>query len=77
MPGGLVVFRDGKLKEVTNFQPPTLHAEELRFVKLHLNDWGTSVAPAVPPTSEGWGARRAPQQQQHQDQSAFFPEASC
>ena len=66
VPGGVVIFQDGKLKEITNFQPSALAAEELRFIELHLKDWDTPVAPAAPPTSEGWDARRAPQPQEEQ-----------
>ena len=70
VPGGLVVFQDGKLQELTIFQPSALTTEELRFAKLHLKNWDTPVAPAAPPTTEDWDARRAPQPQED-DQAVF------
>ena len=71
VPGGLIIYKDGKLQEVTNFQPSALDAEQSRCVKLHLKEWDTPVAPAEPPTTEGWDARRAPQPQP-EEQSVFF-----
>ena len=54
--GGMVVFQDGRLKEVVNLQISELNAEEITFVKARMDDWGIPVAPSKPPTSTDWHA---------------------
>ena len=57
VPGGYVLYQDGKVRESVNLQPSNLEAEELTFVKAHLKDWDTPIAPSDPPQSEGWDPR--------------------
>jgi len=52
----MVVFQDGRLKEVVNLQVSNLDAEELTFVKARMDDWDTPIAPSKPPTSDDWDA---------------------
>ena len=58
VPGGMVVYQDGRLKEVVSLQVSELNAEELVFVKGRMDDWGTPIAPCVPPASDDWDATR-------------------
>ena len=57
VPGGLVVFQDGRLREVVNVQASQLQAEELNWVKAHLRDWDHPISPCDPPGGEGWDPR--------------------
>ena len=63
VPGGLVIYHDNRLKEVVNFQPSAVEAEDLRFIKMNIKNWETPVAPAAPPPTADWDACRAPLQQ--------------
>ena len=38
VPGGMIIFQEGKLKEVVNLQTSKLEAEELVFVKAHYQE---------------------------------------
>ena len=52
----MVVFQDGRLKEVVNLQVSELAAEEIAFVKARMDDWGAPIAPLKPPKSDDWDA---------------------
>ena len=45
------------MREGVNLQPSSLDAEELTFIKAHLKEWSTPIAPSEPPQAEGWDAR--------------------
>ena len=57
VPNGLVVFQDGRLREVVNVQASELQPEELNWVKAHLRDWDHPVSPCDSPALEQWGPR--------------------
>ena len=61
VPGGLIIFQDGRLKEVVNLQVSSLEPEDLVFVKAHLKDWDTPVAPCEPPATDDWDATKVNQ----------------
>ena len=53
IPGGMVVYQAGKLKEVRNFFASDMLAEELTFVKAHIKDFDTPIAPCdLPDTAD-------------------------
>ncbi len=58
VPGGMIAFQDGRLKEVVNIQISDLDAEDLVFVKGHMQEWATPIAPCAVPTSDDWDATR-------------------
>ena len=56
VPGGYALYQDGRVREGVNLQPSSLDAEELTFVKAHVKEWSTPIAPSEPPQAEGWDA---------------------
>ena len=54
VPGGLIVFQDGALKEQVNVQTTSLEPEEIVWVKAHLRDFDHPIAPMDPPAVEAW-----------------------
>ena len=59
VPGGMIVFQGGRLKEVVNLQISSLQPEELVFVKAKLQDHDEPFAPTDPPTCTDWDAAQA------------------
>ena len=75
VPHGMVVFQDGRLKEVVNLQISELNAEEISFVKARMDDWGTPIAPLKPPTSEDWDATKVQDLEPNGSQPRFDGQA--
>lgn len=60
VPGGYVVYHQGRLREVVNLQVSEMTAEEVAVVKATMGDHEPPFALARPPTSEDWDARKLP-----------------
>ena len=56
VPGGMIIYQHGRLKEAVNLQISTLQPEELAFVKVKLQDHDEPFAPSEPPPSTDWDA---------------------
>jgi len=50
----MVVYQEGRLKEVVNYTQCELEPDDLTFVKLHIEEWATPVAPAPAPNATSW-----------------------
>ena len=46
VPGGYVVYTDGKLRELTNVPVTSLELEEITFVKANIDKWDEPVGAA-------------------------------
>ena len=77
VPGGMIVFQGGKLKEVVNLQTTNLDAEELVYVQAQLKNEDEPFAPTQPPTCSNWDATRDDEGTQNEGTGEFveLPEA--
>ena len=58
VPGGYIVFHQGRLREVVNLQISSMTAEEVAVVKGTMKLHEPPFALMTPPTSESWDARK-------------------
>ena len=55
----MIVYQNGRLREVVNLVASALAPEELVYVKAKLSDYDEPFAPTEPPTRRDWDARLA------------------
>ena len=74
VPGGMIVYQNGRLREVVNLVASPLAPEELVYVKAKLADYDEPFAPTEPPTCRDWDARLAdgPQDTEKVEISSVF-----
>ena len=51
------MYQDGMIRESVSLLASDLEPEELVFVKAHLSDWDTPIAPCQPPPADEWDPR--------------------
>ena len=59
VPGGYVVYRDGKLRDLTNLSATTLNAHDLVWVKDNIDSWSEPVGFQDPMPAEAYDAALA------------------